>query len=591
MTEHGWVVAGLVAIIGVATINAQSPSRDPSAAAISTGTATISGAVVTADPARGAIRRATLTLTRVNSADVRLADTDESGQYAFRDLPAGTYLLSAAKGGYVAANYGEPRPGVAPTPIPLAAGQQFVARAIALTRGAVIAGRLMTATGEPVRFTYLEATQFYLLNGERRRRSAPGTIGAAMTNAHGDFRIYGLSAGDYILMTGSFGSNISLEARATTSQELAWAEERRQGRGGAVPPPQAPSFMWAPAFFPGTTDEGRAAAISLKPGEERTNLDFVVPQLRAGAVTGVVTGPDDAPVADATVGRVPKQQSYLSPSLNGTVRTGADGRFAMTNVGPGDYTITARSWPTGGAAGVSMWAQVDVTVGSSDISNLALPLRPGAVVTGRVQFDGVSAGQEPGRVAVRVVSYVTSGQSLSVGTTYGGRDGTFSMQGLGPGSYRIAVSYSSVTAESPWVAVSAMTGGVNLLDSAIEVLPGQNIAPVVVTLSDRKTGLTGVLTNDSGQPVPLFVLMFPVDRNNWFFGSRWIRFARAGVDGSFELSALPPGEYYLCALTELEVAQQSEASFLDEAIPGAVKITLGDGESKRQDLRIGGRRE
>ena len=68
--------------------------------------------------------------------------------------------------------------------------------------------------------------------------------------------------------------------------------------------------------------------------------------------------------------------SYLSPSLNGTVRTGADGRFAMTNVGPGDYTITARSWPTGGAAGVSMWAQVDVTVGSSDIANLALPLRP-----------------------------------------------------------------------------------------------------------------------------------------------------------------------------------------------------------------------
>ena len=139
-----------------------------------------------------------------------------------------------------------------------------------------------------------------------------------------------------------------------------------------------------------------------------------------------------------------------------------------------------------------------------------------------------------------------------------------------------------MTAESPWVAVSAVSRGMNLLDDAIEVVAGQDIGPIVVSLSDRKTRLTGVLTNESGQPVPLFVLMFPVDRNNWFFGSRWIRFGRAGVDGSFELNSLPPGEYYLCALTELAVAQQSEASFLEQAIPGAIKITLGDGESKRR---------
>ena len=50
---------------------------------------------------------------------------------------------------------------------------------------------------------------------------------------------------------------------------------------------------------------------------------------------------------------------------------------------------------------------------------------------------------------------------------------------------------------------------------------------------------------------------------------------------------LPSGEYYLAALTEADSDEWQAASFLSEVVPAAIKVTIGDGEKKVQDLRIG----
>jgi hypothetical protein len=134
-----------------------------------------------------------------------------------------------------------------------------------------------------------------------------------------------------------------------------------------------------------------------------------------------------------------------------------------------------------------------------------------------------------------------------------------------------------------------MLAGRDVADLPFDVGKGQNVAGLVVTFSDAQTEVTGFLTDGAGQPAPqLYVLVFPTDRALWVAESRRIRSVRSGENGSYTIAGLPPGEYNLCALTELDTGLQFEAEHLQPFIPSAIRITLGDGEKKRQDLRIGG---
>jgi hypothetical protein len=47
-----------------------------------------------------------------------------------------------------------------------------------------------------------------------------------------------------------------------------------------------------------------------------------------------------------------------------------------------------------------------------------------------------------------------------------------------------------------------------------------------------------------------------------------------------------PGEYYLAAATDVE--SLDTAAYIEQFIPSAIKITIGLGEKKVQDLKIGG---
>jgi len=63
---------------------------------------------------------------------------------------------------------------------------------------------------------------------------------------------------------------------------------------------------------------------------------------------------------------------------------------------------------------------------------------------------------------------------------------------------------------------------------------------------------------------------------------------RPGTDGRFTISGLPPGEYYIAALTEFDNADISDAGFLEAIAKAAIKITLAEGEMKSQDLKLAG---
>jgi hypothetical protein len=136
-------------------------------------------------------------------------------------------------------------------------------------------------------------------------------------------------------------------------------------------------------------------------------------------------------------------------------------------------------------------------------------------------------------------------------------------------------------------------GGQDIIDTTLEIRPNQNLSDLVLTFTDQIPEITGRLIDGAGKPAPeYFVFVFSTDRAAWFQGSRRVRPpARPANDGKFSVLGLPPGEYYVAALTEFDQTDIYDASFLEQLIPAAFKIKLDEGEKKTQDLRIAGGKE
>ena len=108
-------------------------------------------------------------------------------------------------------------------------------------------------------------------------------------------------------------------------------------------------------------------------------------------------------------------------------------------------------------------------------------------------------------------------------------------------------------------------------------------------VSPAQSGALVAARDAAGQPVAGFpIVVFPSDRALWISGSRRIVTAKPASDGRYRISGLAPGEYYLCALTDLDPNDLYDPAFLDQIVSGAFKLSLAEGEKKTQDLRLGG---
>jgi hypothetical protein len=83
------------------------------------------------------------------------------------------------------------------------------------------------------------------------------------------------------------------------------------------------------------------------------------------------------------------------------------------------------------------------------------------------------------------------------------------------------------------------------------------------------------------------MLAFSTDRALWTTSPRRVSgAARLSSDGRYRISGLPPGEYYVAAITEVMPGQLDDPSFLESLIPQAAKVVVGEGERKVQDYTI-----
>lgn len=568
-----------------------------------TGTAVLTGIVVIDEQNGQPIRRALVTAT-ING-DTRQQSqtaTDDRGRFMLAALPAGTLRLVVSKPGFVTTYYGATQPGsTVGRPIALA-NDQKVDVSIRLPRGAVITGTIADQSGQPMAGVSVRVQRIATsVTGQRVFMAAAGPA-AAPTDDRGEYRMFGLAAGDYIVMAqprlpGALTG--TSEVRPTTDAEVRWAERLLRGAApspetAAEPLPRAQTMAFANVYYPNTASATAAGVVSIAAGQERRGVDLRMQFVPTARVEGTVTAADGTPARGVQVTLIPEAEAanleaerFMVMMEVGLVAgnmspTGADGTFSLMGVEPGGYVVLARTAPAGRAGGPATfgWAMTDVRVDGRDVTGLALRLMPGQSISGRVNFEGKST--PPAQVSVSLRPVGARGLGVTGARQVEGPDRAFTVDGLIPSPYRINATAAG------WTLKSAMIGGRDAADAAFEIKSGENATGLVLTFTDVPAEISGVLYDAAGRANgDMSIVLFSTNPAHWFSGSRRVRpSARPATDGRFTFTGLVAGEYYLAALTDVTPADLNSSQFLELVMPAAIKMTVGDGEKRTQDLRI-----
>lgn len=494
---------------------------------------------------------------------VRSAQTDDQGYYEIRELPPGKYTITASKTGFVDATFGQRRPLRPGTPLELADGQQIKNVSFSLPRGSVITGQILDEDGEPIARTAVTVMRYQYQNGQRRLVPA----GSDQTDDRGMYRVYGLPPGDY------FVSAVS---------RLLMRPMERLLQAMAPPDAEEGALGYAPTFYPGVTTPPDATRVSVALGQELGGVDFQLQLVPMARVSGTVLDAGGSPLAGGNVILVSDHAESVSLGSTIAGRVRPDGTFTIDNVPPGRYMLWARSRPNRDES--ANFAVHTLAVGGMDLNSLMVTLAPGATVSGSIGFDA-STAQAPAdlsrfRITMPALDPVPFGGNQNSRVA---EDGAFELTGVPAGRRAIRVQ----NAPAPWSLKSVIVNGRDVTDEPIEVRSAQQITLVQVVFTDRVATLAGTITDQRNQPALGYtVILFSTDSTTWRPQSRTIMAVQPDQTGSYSFRGMPPGAYFLAAVDDVEQGEWYDPVFLQQLQPGAVRITINEGETTARDLRV-----
>lgn len=491
-----------------------------------------------------------------------VTSTDAEGNFEIKELPAGRYTITAAKGGFVTGQFGQRRPGEAGTPIELVDGQTADKVNFALSRGGVISGRILDDGGDPVAGSQVSAMRFQFVAGARRLVPGGGEGSTDRTDDQGGFRLYGLPPGDYFV-----------------------SANNRQGMVVQAELNNTEADGFAPTYYPGTPNLGEATRIPLKAGQEMSGANFALVVARMARIRGRALNSRGEPVGRSMLMLAPADPMMnVAFSVNmANAMVGPDGSFQFANVAPGRYNLNVR--PMGMAGANDEFAVVPVTVGNEDIDNLFVTTSLGATARGVVTTDdGTAPPFRPDQVQIFAQPAEMTMNMIGGGPTRVNDDFSFELVAL----FDRRLLRASIAQPPGWYLKAVMYDGEDVTDKGVEFTPGRAYEGLEVVFTQKTTDLSGLVTDDRNRPVlDATVVVFPANQDLWTFGSRYLRTARPDTNGRYNFKALPPSADYLMVVVQnLESGQGGDPEFLARAREEARPFTLNEGETKAVDARL-----
>ena len=477
------------------------PPAEPSAPA---GTGSIEGTISDA-VTQAPLRKAQVFLGGSVAAQLN-AVTDAAGRFAFRDLAAGNFWLTASKQGY-----NPPQAIFAAAPanqVELSDGEHKKGVAISLMPDGSIEGRIVNEEGLPVRGCGMSAAQFVYEQNRRTLRSH----GSASSDDKGEYRIGNLAPGRYYVF-----------AHCRTALPAA---HPLLARGD----PRIPHETYLPQLYGGGVDPAAATRLTVVAGSSLDSIDFQLTRVPAYTLRGGVLGGDpDGRSHPVTVTLMPVNRTMRSLMQMNAMADAASRTFQIQAVIPGSYLLTAFS-----NRGEHMFAaERPMEIGPAPPDPVQISLRSGVDLKGSVQFDSDDHPPlENGQISLASMDSPYFMRQLQAQVD---KDGAFTLTGVMPGRWRLM-------ANLPGYLKSASLAGQTVPPGGFQIAAGAT-GPLRITLGSKWADVQVEIENaPAGQQVS--AVIFPEDS-----GRLGIGLERAGVmgNGAVDFGPLAPGRYRMFA--------------------------------------------
>jgi protocatechuate 3,4-dioxygenase beta subunit len=588
----------------------------------------------------------TVTTNGVPSQISRQQTTNDTGAFVFHSLPPGTVPIRATAVGYAPGGIGQRTPDGPSRSQKIAAGERLTDVTIKLWRYGVVAGTVTDESGEPAVNVGVRLMRMTKTAGIRRA----ATVSSVQTDDRGTYRFFSILPGEYLVAVPQTVSSLpamtvdaylSANASPETRQNAqaitrALSESQAPSPGSAGPrfngqqlqvgtgrllaPPglDGRPAAYRTVFYMTGDSTANATPVVVGSGQQVTNIDLQLRLVPTVKVSGFVAGPDGA-AANLGVRLVPAGgESFESNALETAVTaTDANGLFTFPAVPTGSYTLTALKMPRpvpppppppppppGGrgnsvtpiqvvidrpkaSAEPTLFAEMPVSVGETDVTGLSIMLRTGARVRGRIAFEGSMPPPRPEQLQRMTVSInPLIPRPVSTGTVPVGADSQFTSAGLPPGRY----SVSSGGPGAGWILKSIAIGGRILDDDALDV-EDTDVGGVVITFTDRPTELSGTVTGSSADDTTdATVVIFPANYQPWIergMVGRRFRQLGTGTTGTFRVANLPPGDYLVAAIDFESGGAVRDEAVIEKLAAIATRVTIGDGDKRTLNLSLG----
>jgi Carboxypeptidase regulatory-like domain len=553
---------------------------------------------------------------------------DGEGRYFFADLPAGDYFLRASKDGYTGGTYGQRRASGETRLFSLGEGERRTDATLMLWKYAVIGGTVVDEAGEPSVGVTVYALSRDFLGGRARfgkMTTQPWAVPTTTTDDRGMFRISQLTPGSYVVVVpstqttvpvavlGAYGQtptlrNALLDAVTPNGSNDWKAELENTGVGQSrtqqvgdfalltmnrvlIPPPATAAGrmqVYQTTYYPAASAAGSATVITLRSGEERSDANVTLRPVPSVRLSGRLVTPDGAPPLPTSIRLVGESAMDVGDAGFETVTgmSDASGRFTLLGVPPGDYALknaSTRLALTAMQGLPAFWVQQRVMVGTRDIENLTVELRPALRVEGRLEFRGAS-GRPPaqGEIGPRLVQFEPPF----------GEQNTFAAEYLDRATFSTLAAAGQYIVRphevSGWFVQSVTLDGKDITDSVVDFQA--DTTSLVVVYTDRPSKVSGTVKDAHGDAsANAVVLAFPADPERWSgYGTnpRTVKSAPASRSGAYTFANVPAGEYFLIAIDGAEADGWTDPKTLEVLARQATRLSVVAAESRTLDLTL-----
>ena len=402
-----------------------------------------------------------------------------------------------------------------------------------LIKGGVITGTVTNAAGNPVIGVHVSAR---MIRDSDDEELDGGFDRRVNTDDRGVYRIYGLPAGTYIVVAGS------------TDEYSEWGVN--------------PFINDLPTYAPSSTRD-TAAEISVRAGEETSNVDIRYRGEQGRTISGTVGGPAIAGGFTVVLTSV-----EISGSQSDTSKFEQPGsrQFAFTGLNEGDYYLTLRTDLTTNEAGLS--ESKLVTVSGADVEGIELTAKPLGVVSGRVALEPSKARECQGKQPPPFKDISVSAWHRETETTKNqpqfiwelgapvsaDERGNFSLINLAPAQYHFAARfparswYLQSISLTPPAPAGAKTESKPIDTTRVwtTIKNGARLSGLTVTLAQGAASFRGQLVFDPAEnrPVEWFAYLVPAEAEH---ANNSLRFYGGTVspEGKIQLVNLAPGRYWV----------------------------------------------